>query len=589
MDDLRNRIQYGVDAKLLTYDEDAVNICHTKIDIKELIEKHLIKHKTDTNCILINIEKDLTRYHDTIKEFEKISLNKFVHLKATYWKEKENLANDMSMVLEFLKKFHPAIRDNKIKIDDFSVINDDNIFIQDGPLACYCSHLRAMIYGYLNFQDYTIIVEDDISIANTESIEKYLKQIPDDWDIVFMNSAPKNVIYGKPFYKFTDHFHSGHFYIINNKCLPILFQNLYPIPDQVDVLVSNLIDRLNIYNIPDTVFQKNITTNTQNNLHVIFNSPGYFVTRNCINKMKELIQFLLDLMLPNNTNNTKMVSQLLYDVLFEYILSTQTQAIAGLDDYKTDGFKYAETPEYKTLETYIHNFIRSGKKGIKCELEAKRLLGVMTSIIMKFKDHDTVDPEFGGVLKAYSYGSTAQVYKLENEHFEHGVIIKKSNDKLRWAANGHNNSRDIFDKELKIYQRIPSDHVPKLISYDAIEKVLKMTYVGESLYYDFKLPDDWKGQIKTIFDDFTANGVYYPEFRLHNISVLNGKISFVDFGLAELDSGLSNDDNYDRFLNGLEVLNEKFSSEVSIDKRHQLYRTFMFNTGDNYNLNIINQ
>jgi hypothetical protein len=57
-------------------------------------------------------------------------------------------------------------------MNDFSEINDPNIYIQDGPLACYCSHVRGMIYGHLNFEDYTIIIEDDAFISNTENIEK---------------------------------------------------------------------------------------------------------------------------------------------------------------------------------------------------------------------------------------------------------------------------------------------------------------------------------------------------------------------------------------------------------------------------------
>ena len=112
--------------------------------------------------------------------------------------------------------------------------------IQDGPLGCYCSHLRAMIYGYINFEKYTIIVEDDISITNTENIEKYLKCIPDDWDIICVGAIGKNKIYDEPYYKFTDEFHSTHFYIINHKCMDKLFRHMYPITDQVDVLVSEI-------------------------------------------------------------------------------------------------------------------------------------------------------------------------------------------------------------------------------------------------------------------------------------------------------------------------------------------------------------
>ena len=112
-------------------------------------------------------------------------------------------------------------------------------------------------------------------MANTENIEKYIKEIPDDWDILMLNACSKNKIYNNIWYKFDDEFHSTHFYIINHKCIPTLFENLYPITDQVDVLISNLHKKLNIYNIQETVYQKNISTNTQNNLHVIFNSPHY--------------------------------------------------------------------------------------------------------------------------------------------------------------------------------------------------------------------------------------------------------------------------------------------------------------------------
>ena len=82
----------------------------------------------------------------------------------------------MIFIKEFLKQFIVDIDTSyPIQINEFSEINDKNIHIQDGPLSCYCSHLRGMIYGLCNFKDYTIMVEDDISITNTENIEEYLK------------------------------------------------------------------------------------------------------------------------------------------------------------------------------------------------------------------------------------------------------------------------------------------------------------------------------------------------------------------------------------------------------------------------------
>ena len=571
--ELRDKIFYGVDAKILSYDEDETNKCFDKIDLIDIIGKSLFKKPVSTNCILINLEKDLQRYKNTLDEFQKISLDKFVHLKATYWKDKPQLAEDMSVVLEFLKKFNRTIGDTKISIDDFSSISDENIYIQDGPLACYCSHLRAMAYGYLNFEDYTIIVEDDISIANTENIEKYLKMIPDDWDIVFMNSQPKNRKHDEPYYKFVDHFHSGHFYIINHKCMPKLFQNMYPIPDQVDVLVSDLINELNIYNIPRTVYQKNIMTNTQNNLFVIFNSPAYHPVRLQLSVIKELVMFFLDFILTDNAkNNSNMVSHLMYDVIYQFILREQSGVVDhAIEDYRFDNSEYVKLEEYNELTKHVNYFIRGAKKGINSENESERLVNNILFIINKFNLHNK------NGMKAYSFGSSSQTYISDCG----SILTKKYNDKLRWSKDGHTSSREIFEKETQILSRIQHlDCVPKIFAFDNNDMAISMQYSGESLYYNFALPSDWESQVQKIFKDFFDSGVYYPEFRLHNILVLDGVISFVDFGLSELDSGKDNIDNCNRFIRYLSLLDDRFKSVVDIDEKHRLYDTFLANAGE---------
>ena len=73
--------------------------------------------------------------------------------------------------------------------------------------------------------------------------------------------------------------------------MPKIFENMYPITDQIDVLISNCKDKLNIYNIEDTVYQKNLKTNTQNNLHAIFHSPNYKVLRKEAFKIEKLCNY----------------------------------------------------------------------------------------------------------------------------------------------------------------------------------------------------------------------------------------------------------------------------------------------------------
>ena len=565
----------GVDAKILQYEEYAQYIHTDKINLTQLIQDYLIKKSGDgnSNCILINLEKDFVRYNNSLEEFKKISFNNFVHLKGTYWKERIHLENDLFSILEFLQKFNDKIVLNNIKIDEFSEINDNNIHIQDGPLACYCSHLRAMIYGYLNFSNYTIIVEDDISITNTENIEKYLKQIPDDWDIVCLNSSPKNTIYTEPFYKFIEHYHSSHFVIYNNKCFPKIFKNVYPITDQIDVLVSNLIYELNIYNIEDTVYQKNIKTNTQNNLHVIFNSPNYFTVRESLKKIKNFLIFFINHILPGNKKrNEFIVSNLIYDVLYDFILRDDRLLTSDKQETFDLNILQFACDEYDVLVDSIFHFVQCSKKGINAKEEAFSLLKVILHTMQGFSLHNKLDDEFQEKMKAYSFGSTAHIYLLKNSN----VMIKKYNEKFRWVTSGHEDSLIVFIKELNLIQKVQHlNCFPKLIGFDLDRKILKLSYEGESLYNNFQLPKDWKSQINEIFLELDRNNIFYPEFRLQNILILKGKIKFCDFGLAQNDTR-SNAKNCEKFIVALEKMQEKFIG-LDRDKIHQLCSTYFNN------------
>ena len=119
--------------------------------------------------------------------------------------------------------------------------------------------------------------------------------------------------------------------------------------------------------------------------------------------------------------------------------------------------------------------------------------------------------------------------------------------------------------------------VPKLISFDIESKTIKMSYCGESLYDNFNLPKDWQIQIINIFNELTNNGIFYPEFRLQNILVLNGKITFVDYGLAEFKDLVDNTNNLNNFIKYLDILNSKLSDIVDRNKQLQLITTFLNN------------
>lgn len=642
----KDKIATGADAKQLQYDVfiDVDNLCYNIIDLKKLIETFLFKKEFQlktTNSLMINIEKDTIRYHSALKEFNKLSFNSFVHLKATYWKEKENFIKDLGFIIDFLKQFNNKINVNfcvnDLKINDFSEINDKNIKIQDGPLACYCSHVRAMIYGYLNFEDYTIIIEDDLLVANTEKIEKYIKEIPDDWDIICLNSVPLNKKYDEPVYKFINTFHSTHFYIIKNSILPFIFQNIYPIYDQIDVLIANLYDKINIYNIVETVYQKNFSTNTQNNLYVIFNSPNYKPIREYLDIIRNDLLSIINIKITDNLEeiNKNITEQIIQDVIYNYIINNFNYNNSNIDDnekslikkvnennldqeqelykeQKLDLILLNEQLEVKDLFKNIYKnlfiFINCVVKGKNIYSETIILINEIQHIIKCFHFHNIYikyNNNNNKKLKAYSFGSTSNTYLLEDDNDNNDkVIVKFYNNRLRWTFKNHSNICDIFNREIEILKKLKGvPGTPQLINSDIKfeTKNIVMTFLGTSLYQNFNLPNDWKEQITYIFNQLSNKNIYYPEFNLKNITVINQTVNFIDYGLAtfyddnntiinidDISNNTNNNINLNKnncnvFIELLEKLNNKFN-EIIIDNLEDkqiqiqiLYQTFIFN------------
>jgi len=570
IEDLKNHIATGVDAKIMQYEENATNISDDKIDIIDLLGGK-------QNCILINMEKDVERYKTSVQQLKKVSIQNFVHLKGTDGRnpDKTNLETDLTFILNFISQFNSKIIPKEIKINEFSEINDSGVHIQDGPLGCYCSHLRALIYGYLNYEDYTIICEDDISITNTEKIQKYLPQIPDDWDIICLNSRPKNISYGDlPFYKFTDDFHSGHFYIVKNSSIPKLFEGMYPMTDQVDVLIAGTVNKLNIWNIPDTVYQKNIKTNTQNNLSIIFSSPNYKPVTDALIKSEELLNKFANKILPNNQKrNEIIVKALMHDVVYNFILLTDDDIQKSGENIENYEFEnpYLETEDWNLLVEFLTFFLQCSRKGIDPKLAAESLANVVLYTLYKFTSlHNQSQSE--NIIKAWGFGSTAHTFRIGKK------LLKRYNPKLRWTTEGHTDSNEILEKEVKVLNKIRGCvGTPQIIWNDS--NTILMSYNGESLYNEFNLPGDWEEQINSIFSSLTENGIFYPEFRLQNILVLDEKITFVDFGLAEFKDECDNTENLNKFINYLTLLSERLSGVDDIDERHRLISTFSINEG----------
>jgi len=262
----------------------------------------------------------------------------------------------------------------------------------------------------------------------------------------------------------------------------------------------------------------------------------------------------------------------MHDVLYNYILTNGINNKRGknIENYVFDN-PFKDKWRYTMLEKFLGFFLQCSKKGIDPKLVGQNLANVFLYTLNKFSELHESDDETGGTMKAYSFGSTAHTYKINND-----LLLKRYNRRLRWATDGHDDSKTIMNKELEILSKLKNvSSVPKLVDYD--NRDIIMEYRGESIYNDFNLPNDWKEQITNIFSELTENGIFYPEFRLQNILVLDGKISFVDFGMAGFRDKCDNTENLNKFIELISLLEGKFKDITDLDVRHRLISTFLKN------------
>ncbi len=604
-DIFKKSVHTGTDVKKLQYKINYADTNKKYTNIHEIIQnKFFPNSKTKINTILINLEKDLFRYETALNEFKKFLISDFIHLKATHWKEKTQFVNDMNNIFEFMINYNSQISNVKLTIDIFSVFNDKNIYIQDGPLACYCSHVRAMIYGFLNFKNYTLIVEDDFHINDIDLIEKNINLIPNDWDIICFGAQPINKFYDGLFYKFTDLFHSTQFYIIKNSSLQIVFENIYPIYDQIDILLSKLHDKINIYNIPNSIMQKNFESNTQNNLYVIYNSPNYKFIRTCIDEIKVLLHDIIiyELKIDEKYHDilkvplNNIILKILFDVLFSKILHIRDEKLNELKnkyDLNSNDTICENANLYKNyfinnqrekLHTKIYIIMNSCIKGINVELFVKKIVDDIYEIICNFNlANNLINESENDIILPLNYGSTSNVYLIHSINKNNElVIIKEYIHNLRWTYENHTNYTEIIKKEIKILTKLNNNNLfQKIIKYD--DNKIYLEYVGETLFDNFNLPINWKEQLRNIFKVLDDNKIIYSEFNLKNITQKDNKIFLIDYGLCLIENEenpiniFDNSINLENFIELLEMLENKFIEINDLEQQHIYYYNFINN------------
>ena len=583
----------GVEYKKLQYFEGDDNIDTKKINLLDLFDKFTYQKndytddKRKNTPILLNLEKDVLRYKNATEQMKKIQINNFFHLIGTYFRNKQQVEQDLKYVMTFLHNFNNDIVCKDYTMNDFSEIDDSNISIYGGPLACYISHLRAMIHGYKNNRDYTIITEDDFVIVDTAIIENYLNKVPCDWEIILFGSIIKTEEkFKNKIIKMDDkyEFHSCHFYVIKNAAFEKIFKNVYPVTEQIDVLISNARNKINIYNILYAAYQKNYSTNTQNNLHTIYTSVHYISIRKYLEEVEKILILLLNsICLFNEINNNFIAKYIIYDVILRYINNCDLELNTANDnDNYQNNYDFHSTEllinkyrdVYDLLVILLNNVMFTVKKGLNSNIIAKNKIYCIFELIASFNLHNTYDKKYNNKYKIFAYGSSSNVYIIENNN----IIIKHFLKKPRWS---YKNEKiiDIFNKEVKILQKTNN-----LIDFDVDKCIIKLKYKGTPIIENFVLPVDWKEQVYNIFKNLDKLNVCYTEFNLFNIVLNNNELNFIDYGLAKIDDNelINNDDNCKNFI----ILLEKLKNKLDNKFNYILYLEFMNNVRSSYSKNI---
>uniref|UniRef100_A0A6C0EBJ5 Protein kinase domain-containing protein n=1 Tax=viral metagenome TaxID=1070528 RepID=A0A6C0EBJ5_9ZZZZ len=430
-------------------------ISNTTVEIVKLLQPYF-KTSLSTNCVVINKKENIRQLESCKEELKKICIpdGTFVEMNC----DSKNVEKDIKFINEY------------VKIDD---INN-------------YSHLKALIHGYLNFENYTIVVEDDIYISDIAKLEENIKSIPEDWDIINCGL---------------------HFYIVKNDCMKTIFENVK------DDIIDSMRDKLNVYDIPDVI--------------------------NSLNKIKQelediCVRYTNGYLLDNEQYNNNIANNIIESVVYHQLYNKPFSKTAVIEDI-----------EY---------------------------------VLKSFKSHNTIDHTTNEIIKAYNFGCSSSIYLLKKNN----IIIKEYNSKLRWTRDEHNNNVEIFKREIAMLKKLKSiPNMPQLMSYDETNLVIRTTYMGDSLFDKFMLPLDWEYQLANLFDTLTLNNIYYPEFNLKNIVVLNNTISFVDFGLASY--GNSNSDNCKVFIELIELLREEFMKDKG---KNEIYNSFIDDMRKKYSHNI---
>jgi glycosyl transferase family 25 len=227
---------------------------------------------TIDKTIVINMKKDKERLDYIKKQCQKANI-KF---------ERFNGIDGTKLNIDKLKK------NKSIEIHKYSFFNHDRQGRSSlkGSIGCALTHKKIWKQIINSDKKNTLIFEDDVIIPKNffKKFNSYSKQIPNDWDIIFLGgvrifgknitkniikavSTPNNIMNNCGLYA----------YIVNKNSAQKLINKCNPINNYIDIQINRHYNTLNAYYILPNIVKHNFKIKSSRNHDKKFKYPKYFI------------------------------------------------------------------------------------------------------------------------------------------------------------------------------------------------------------------------------------------------------------------------------------------------------------------------
>ena len=196
----------------------------------------------------------------------------------------------------------------------------------------------------------------------------------------------------------------------------------------------------------------------------------------------------------------------------------------------------------KNILSYI-SYLQKKKSENNKNTKVEKLINIKDNIVkFKHKHSDSqiieIQDKFLGSLSNKSNNERLQmlqslnVIKVFNEEHNYSERVELLENYVVKKVISYNKlGYHLYQNEVgSLLKLVGQKHMPQLIAFNVKKLEIYMTYCGPIINVR-NIPDNWKQQLKEINEVFKRKNIHSNDMILRNVTVLNGIINIIDFGL----------------------------------------------------------